>query len=45
VLNWCEYAGLSLDEWPVLATWRAAMRGRPSVARAMATEMPLRQAA
>ena len=45
VLNWCEYAGLSLADWPVLAAWRAAMRARPSVARAMATEMPLRQAA
>jgi glutathione S-transferase len=45
VLNWCEYAGLSLADWPVLAAWRAAMRTRPSVARAMATEMPLRQAA
>ena len=45
VLNWCEYAGLSLADWPVLAAWRAATRARPSVARAMATEMPLRQAA
>ena len=45
VLNWTEYAGLSLDGWPVLKAWRAAMRARPSVAAAMATEMPLRQAA
>jgi glutathione S-transferase len=45
VLNWTEYAGLSLDGWPVLKAWRAAIRARPSVAAAMATEMPLRQAA
>jgi len=45
VLNWTEYAGLSLDSWPALTAWRAAMRARPSVAAAMATEMPLRQAA
>jgi glutathione S-transferase len=36
---------LSLDGWPVLEAWRARMRARPSVAAAMATEMPLRQAA
>ena len=45
VLNWTEYAGLSLEGWPALKTWRAAMRARPSVAAAMMTEMPLRQAA
>ena len=45
VLNWTEFAGLSLDGWPVLKAWRDAMRVRPSVAAAMATEMPLRQAA
>lgn len=45
VLNWTEYAGLSLDGWPALEAWRAKMRTRPSVAAAMATEMPLRQAA
>lgn len=45
VLNWTEYAGLSLEDWPALKAWRAAMRARPSVATAMATEMPLRQAA
>lgn len=45
VLNWTEFAGLSLTEWPVLKTWRDRMRARPSVAEAMATEMPLRAAA
>lgn len=45
VLNWTEYAGLSLEGWPALKAWRAAMRTRPSVAAAMMTEMPLRQAA
>lgn len=45
VLNWCEYAKVPLGDWPVLTAWRAKMRARPSVASAMATEMPLRQAA
>ena len=45
VLNWCEYAKVPLGDWPVLTAWRAKMRTRPSVAQAMATEMPLRQAA
>lgn len=45
ILNWCEFAGVPIADWPVLLKWRAAMRKRPSVALAMATEMPLRQAA
>ena len=45
VLNWTEFAGMSLDGWPVLKAWRDSIRARPSVAAAMATEMPLRQAA
>ena len=45
VLNWCEFAGVDLAAWPVLHGWRERMRGRPSVARAMAAEMPLRNAA
>jgi glutathione S-transferase len=45
VLNWTEFAGLSLQEWPVLKAWRDQIRARPSVAKAMATEMPLRLAA
>lgn len=45
LLNWTEFAGLSLADWPVLKAWRDATRARPSVAAAMATEMPLRAAA
>ena len=45
VLNWCEYAGVPIADWPVLLGWRTRMRKRPSVAQAMATEMPLREAA
>jgi glutathione S-transferase len=45
ILNWCEYAGVPITDWPVLLKWRTAMRRRPSVAQAMATEMPLREAA
>ncbi|MGH6613046.1 glutathione binding-like protein [Sphingomonas sp.] len=45
VLNWCEHASVPIADWPVLLGWRARMRQRPSVARAMAAEMPLLQAA
>ncbi|MES1972647.1 MAG: glutathione binding-like protein [Pseudomonadota bacterium] len=45
ILNWCEHAGVAIAEWPVLLGWRTRMRRRPSVAQAMANEMPLRQAA
>ena len=45
VLNWCETAGLELDGWPILKAWRSATRRRPSVARAMAAELPLLKAA
>jgi glutathione S-transferase len=45
VLNWCEFAGVAIADWPVLLNWRTVMRGRPSIARAMAAEMPLRDAA
>ncbi|CAN5820710.1 glutathione binding-like protein [soil metagenome] len=45
VLNWCEFAGIAIADWPVLLGWRTRMRKRPSVAQAMATEIPLRQAA
>lgn len=45
VLNWSEYAGVPIADWPVLLAWRTKMRQRPSVARSIATEMPLRQAA
>jgi glutathione S-transferase len=45
VLNWCEFAGVAITDWPVLVAWRSKMRARPSVAEAMAIEMPLRQAA
>lgn len=45
VLNWCEHAGVPICDWPNVATWRASMRERPSVAQAMAEEMPLLKAA
>lgn len=41
VLNWCEFSKLPLAEWPVLLAWRERIRARPSVARAMAEELPL----
>ncbi|MES2056159.1 MAG: glutathione binding-like protein [Pseudomonadota bacterium] len=45
VLNWCEHAGVPIADWPVLLGWRTKTRRRSSVARAMAEEMPLLQAA
>lgn len=45
VLNWIEYAGMSIEPWPVLKAWRERQRARPSIAKAMAEEAPLRKAA
>lgn len=45
VLNWCETAGVPIADWPVLLDYRTRLRARPSVARAMAVEMPLLKAA
>jgi glutathione S-transferase len=45
ILNWCEHAGIAISDWPVLRRYRARLRARPSVARAMAEEMPLYEAA
>lgn len=45
VLNWCETAGVDIAAWPALLNYRTQLRKRPSVARAMAAEMPLLQAA
>jgi glutathione S-transferase len=45
VLNWCETAGVDIAAWPVLLGYRTQLRKRPSVARAMAEEMPLLKAA
>ena len=45
VLNWCEFAAVPIADWPVLAAYRARIRARPAVARAMAAELPLLKAA
>lgn len=44
-LNWVAPAGLDLGRWPVLAAWHATQLQRPAVARAVAEECALRQAA
>lgn len=41
VLNWCEYVGVEIKVWPVLNAYRTGLRGRPSVAQAIAEERPL----
>ena len=45
VLNWAEPAGVDLGQWPVLEAYRARLRARPAVTRALAEEMPLYAAA
>lgn len=45
ILNWCEHAGVDIAGWPALVIYRARIRQRPSVARAMAAELPLLRAA
>ena len=45
VLNWCEHAGLTIADWPVLRAYRGRLRARPSVAAAMGEELPLLRAA
>lgn len=45
VLNWCEFTQVPIADWPVLLAYRTRLRQRPSVARAMAAEMPLLKAA
>lgn len=41
VLNWCEFSKVRIQDWPVLLAYRERLRARPSVARAMAAELPL----
>ncbi len=45
VLNWTEYASIDIKAWPTLEAYRTGLRGRPSVAAAMAAERPLLKAA
>ena len=45
VLNWCEHAGVPIADWNAVLAYRTRLRRRPSVARAMAEELPLLQAA
>lgn len=43
VLNWTVATPIKLDAYPAVATYLARMRARPSVARALAIEVPLYQ--
>lgn len=45
VLNWCEAGGIAIGNWPGLRRYRARLRGRPSVARAIAREFPMLETA
>ena len=45
ILNWCESGGVDLTRWPALEAYRARLRTRPSMAQAMAAELPLLKAA
>ncbi|CAG4891659.1 glutathione binding-like protein [Paraburkholderia saeva] len=41
VLNWAQYSGLSLAEWPAVDAYFRRMAQRPAVAKAFAEEMAL----
>jgi glutathione S-transferase len=45
VLNWASHAGFPLDAWPRVVAYRRRILARPTVARALAEELALRQAA
>ena len=45
VLNWAQFVGIDLKAWPNLAAYYARVTARPHVARAMAEEVKLFQAA
>lgn len=38
ILNWCQYAGLDLAQWPALKAFHARIAGRPHVQAAMKAE-------
>jgi glutathione S-transferase len=44
VLSWAVATPIELGSWPVLAAYVARLRKRPSVAKALAIELPLYQA-
>ena len=41
VLNWAQYCGVGLAEWPAVQDYLHRMEARPSVARALSEEMAL----
>ncbi|OYU16230.1 MAG: glutathione S-transferase [Alphaproteobacteria bacterium PA4] len=45
ILGWSEHCQFDLAQWPALAAYRARMRARPAVARALGEELALRAAA
>jgi glutathione S-transferase len=40
-LNWAQYCGVGLAEWPAVQDYVSRMEARPSVARAFSEEMAL----
>ena len=45
VLNWAQFVGLDLTPWPAVQSYFERLKQRPSVARALAEEFALYQAA
>jgi glutathione S-transferase len=43
VLNWAQYGGIDLSEWPAVAAYYKRLMQRPSVAKAAAEEIALFQ--
>jgi glutathione S-transferase len=44
MLNWTVATPIKLADWPALAAYAARLRERPSIARAIAIELPLYRA-
>lgn len=45
VLNWAQFVGIDLAQWPAVAAYRDRLAARPAVAKAMKEEFDLYQAA
>jgi glutathione S-transferase len=45
VLNWAQFVGVDLGQWPAVAAYRDRMATRPAVARALKEEVELYRAA
>ena len=45
MLNWAQFVGIDLAQWPAVAAYRDRLAARPAVAKAIKEEFDLYQAA